>query len=70
MILKEIYEKWWSYKHSDCLGVRGVKLFNCVKCNKETNNYLNGINICKECCKKENICQVCENTIEETLWKK
>ncbi|WP_346961285.1 hypothetical protein [Clostridium sp.] len=45
--------------HKDCMGVRGIKLFKCLKCGNESSNYSNGIMICNECCEKENICCIC-----------
>lgn len=52
-------------KHSNCNIARGIKYYKCKICKKETNNYLNGIDICKECCEKENICIICGSKMKE-----
>lgn len=54
------------FKHKDCLGVRGIKSFKCTSCNKETTNYLNGVDMCNSCCEEKKICRVCGNKVEET----
>lgn len=70
--------------HTGCHGVRGIKMFNCVKCGRVAHNYYNGINICPECLFKGDLCAICgkamsdekpisseENTnIEEDIYSK
>lgn len=45
--------------HKNCVCARGIKIFNCIRCGKESDNYMNGIDMCKECCKETNTCQIC-----------
>ena len=54
-------------RHENCLGVRGIKTFKCIKCGKLSNNYMNGVDICFECCVKSNICQVCGKDLGESV---
>ena len=50
--------------HKNCLGVRGIKVFKCIKCGCESQNYMNGIDVCKKCCEENNICQICGKDID------
>lgn len=44
--------------------VRGLKFFKCLKCEKETDNYSNGVMICYDCCKESNTCRICGKEIK------
>lgn len=46
--------------HKDCIGVRGIKFFKCSRCGAEnSNNYMNGVDICHKCIEELNICPIC-----------
>ena len=47
--------------------IKGIKLFKCQKCNKETINTVGDVDICQECCEKHNICDVCGKEIKLKL---
>lgn len=53
-----------SITHKDCLGVRGIMTFKCLRCNGESTNYMNGIRVCRKCCEETNTCQVCGKEIK------
>ena len=50
--------------HNDCLGVRGIITFKCLRCGEESTNYMNGIKICRRCCEEIKICQICGKKIK------
>lgn len=45
--------------HKNCIGVRGIKFFKCLRCDAESSNYMNGIMICHKCIEELNICPIC-----------
>lgn len=45
--------------HEECIGVRGIKNFKCTVCGKDSSNYSNGIDVCRDCCIEKNICEIC-----------
>jgi uncharacterized protein YihD (DUF1040 family) len=45
--------------HAHCSLVRGIKSFKCIVCGKDSTNYSNGVEVCKECCEKQNVCCIC-----------
>lgn len=47
------------FKHDQCIGVRGIKTFKCAKCDKPSNNYMNGVDLCSECCDQLGLCCIC-----------
>lgn len=47
------------FKHKNCPRARGIKEFECLLCGKKSTNYSNGIIVCKECCVKRNVCEIC-----------
>lgn len=57
------------YIHKDCMGMRGIITFKCLRCNKESNNYSNGIKVCHDCCIANNICRICGKIINEEAKK-
>ena len=60
-----------AYRHNTCLGVRGIKFFKCSTCGAEnSNNYMNGINSCKACCEKDNICCLCGKPLASNKTKR
>ena len=42
-----------------CVIAKGIKFFKCIKCGKDSGNYVNGVSICNDCCKEDNICVIC-----------
>lgn len=42
-----------------CVIAKGIKFFKCIKCGKDSGNYVNGVSICYDCCKGANICRIC-----------
>lgn len=42
-----------------CVIAKGIKFFKCIKCGKESGNYVNGVSICYDCCKEGDICVIC-----------
>lgn len=58
------------YPHvcEDCVrkGVaRGIKIFTCKNCgHKKANNYANGLEVCENCAKANNICRICGKSFE------
>jgi len=45
--------------HNDCDLARGTKLFKCLICNEDSHNYFNGIDVCRDCCIKYQLCCIC-----------
>ena len=31
----------------------------CIKCGKDSSNYVNGVSRCYDCCKETNTCRIC-----------
>lgn len=61
------------FTHKDCLGARGIKIFKCVECGCDSQNYMNGIDVCRECCIKANTCEICGkeiNILAKSTYKK
>lgn len=54
-------------KHEKCMVAKGMKLFSCNICGNNSNNYINGIDICTDCCEKISICQICGKPIKQTV---
>lgn len=42
-----------------CVVAKGIKFFRCSKCGKDAGNYINGISLCYNCCKDDNVCVIC-----------
>ena len=53
--------------HKDCSVARGIKIFKCIRCGCNSQNYVNGINMCEKCCEETNTCQICGKEIKEEL---
>lgn len=47
-----------------CMGVRGIRFFECRVCGKGGNNYANGVDVCRDCCIRNNICSICGQEIK------
>lgn len=45
--------------HKNCILVRGLKVFECMRCGRKSSNYSNGVLICNECCDEFGLCVIC-----------
>lgn len=53
--------------HKNCSLARGNKSFVCTKCGFFGNNYTNGVDICYDCCVKDDICRICGKPLNPVL---
>lgn len=51
--------------HKNCVCARGIIVFKCLKCGKKADNYMNGIEMCRECCEETSTCQICGKELNE-----
>lgn len=49
--------------HKNCLGARGIKSFKCKHCGNDSQNYMNGLDVCRKCCEKASICEICGKSL-------
>lgn len=45
--------------HKGCAIAKGMKVIKCDKCGKESVNYVNGVDLCKNCCEELELCCIC-----------
>lgn len=51
--------------HKDCILVKGIKYFKCIKCGNKGSNYRNGITVYRDCVDKLNICSICGESMDK-----